>query len=245
MSLLEVQDLTKNFGGLRAVDHCSFTVEEGSITAVIGPNGAGKTTVFNLITGLHKLTSGKVLFDAKDITGLYPHQIVHRGISRTFQVSRELMEMTVLQNLVLQSPTRGILDLFKSSILKHEHEKAMDLLDFLGIAHLANEEAKNLSYGQKKLLEFAAVLMSEPRLVLLDEPAGGVNPALFDFVIERIEQLNRDGMTFLIIEHNMDVVMNLSHFVVVMAYGKVLKGDTPDQIQRDPAILDVYLGEDG
>lgn len=244
MSLLEVQDLTKDFGGLRAVDHCSFTAEEGRITALIGPNGAGKTTLFNLITGLHKPTNGKVLFDGEEITGLYPHQVVRRGISRTFQISRELMEMTVLQNMVLQSPTRGLLGLFKRSILKHEHERAMDLLDFVGIVHLVNEEAKNLSYGQKKLLDFAAVLMSEPRLVLLDEPAGGVNPVLLDFVIERIEQLNRDGMTFLIVEHNMDVVMNLSHFVVVMAYGKVLKGDTPEVIQDDPAILDAYLGVD-
>jgi len=243
MALLEIQSLSKSFGGIKAVNGCSFSVEEGTITALIGPNGAGKTTVFNLISGLLKPDSGKILFNGERIDGLQPHQITRKGISRTFQISRDLMEMTVLENLIVQSPTQRFWDLFQSGILHHEEERAMELLDFVGIAHLADEKAKNLSYGQKKLMEFAATLMTEPRLVLLDEPAGGINPALMENIVERIERLNKQGVTFLIVEHNMDVVMNLSHSVVVMAHGEVLTQDTPEIVRRDPIVLDAYLGE--
>jgi branched-chain amino acid transport system ATP-binding protein len=243
MALLEIQDLTKDFGGLRAVNHCSFNVEEGTITALIGPNGAGKTTVFNLITGLLKPNEGRALFDGKNIVGLRPHRITRRGISRTFQITRDLMEMTVLENMVVQSPTTGLRGLFAGGILQQERQRAMELLDFVGIAHLADEKAKKLSYGQKKLMEFASVLMSEPRLIMLDEPAGGVNPALLEKIVDRIRRLNGDGITFLIVEHNMDVVMNLSHSVVVMAHGEVLTQDTPEAVRRNPIVLDAYLGE--
>lgn len=243
MALLEVQDLTKSFGGIHAVDHSSFSVEQGSITALIGPNGAGKTTAFNLITGLIKPDGGKVIFDGHDITAKKPNQITRAGVSRTFQISRDLGEMTVLENLVVQSPTRGFLDLFQGSILDHEYERAMELLDFVGITHLAHEKAKKLSYGQKKLMEFAAVLMTEPRLVMLDEPAGGVNPALLEDIVARIELLNSRGLTFLIVEHNMDVVMNLCSPVVVMAYGKVIAQGKPQEIQSNPLVLEAYLGE--
>jgi neutral amino acid transport system ATP-binding protein len=243
MALLEIRDLTKDFGGLRAVNQCSFDVEEGTITGLIGPNGAGKTTVFNLITGLLDPTGGEVLFAGHDLLGLRPHQITRRGISRTFQITRDLMEMTVLENMIVQSPTRGFLDLFQGSMLQRERHHAMELLDFVGIAQLAHEKAKKLSFGQKKLMELASILMSEPRLVLLDEPAGGVNPALLDRIISRIEALNAEGITFVIVEHNMDVVMNLSHSVVVMAHGQVLVQNTPAAVQRDEAVLDAYLGE--
>ncbi len=243
MAFLEIQDLTKSFGGIQAVDHCTFSVEQGSITALIGPNGAGKTTVFNLITGLIKPDSGKVLFEGREITAKKPNQITRAGISRTFQISRDLGEMTVLENLVVQSPTRGFLDLFQGSILNHEYEKAMELLDFVGITRLAHEKAKKLSYGQKKLMEFAAVLMTEPKLVMLDEPAGGVNPALLEDIVARIELLNSRGLTFLIVEHNMDVVMNLCSPVVVMAYGKVIAQGKPQEIQANPIVLEAYLGE--
>jgi len=242
MSLLEVQTLTKDFDGLRAVDHCSFRVAAGSITALIGPNGAGKTTVFNLISGLLKPNSGRILFEGQPIAGLQPHQITRKGISRTFQISRDLMEMTLLENLVVQSPTTGFWDLFKGGILRHEEERAMDLLDFVGLTHLANEKARNLSYGQKKLMEFAAALMTNPRLILLDEPAGGVNPALLENIVERIQRLNGQGITFFIVEHNMEVVMDLCDPVIVMAYGTVLAQGAPETIQNDQQVLEAYLG---
>lgn len=243
MSILRTKGLIKDFGGLRAVDRCNFEVEQGSITALIGPNGAGKTTVFNLITGLLRPDKGSVLFNGRELTHLLPHQITRSGLSRTFQITRELGEMTVLENLVIQSPTNGLLDLFRGSLLQHEQVRAMELLEFVGIADLAAEQAKNLSFGQRKLMEFASMLMSDPKMIMLDEPAGGVNPVLLDRIIDRIQQLNQDGVTFLIVEHNMDVVMNLSDSVVVMAYGKVLTQDTPEVVQRDQTVLDAYLGE--
>jgi neutral amino acid transport system ATP-binding protein len=243
MALLEIQALSKRFGGIVAVDGCSFSVEEGSITALIGPNGAGKTTVFNIISGLIKPDEGKILFEDSPINGLQPHRITRKGVSRTFQMSRDLKEMTVVENLVIQSPTSGFKDLFMGSVLNHEREKAMELLEFVGISHLAEEKAKNLSYGQKKLMEFTATLMTDPKLVLLDEPAGGVNPALMHDILARITMLNKRGVTFLIVEHNMDVVMNLCMPVVVMAYGKVIAQGPPQEIQMNRAVLEAYLGE--
>jgi len=243
MSLLQIQDLYKSFGGIKAVNACSFEVKKGTITALIGPNGAGKTTVFNLISGLLKIDSGSIKFKGERINELQPHQITRKGISRTFQISRDLMEMTLLENLIVQSPTTGFSDLFKGSMLHDEEEHAMELLDFVGITHLAHEKSKNLSFGQKKLMEFAAALMAKPELILLDEPAGGVNPALLDEIIERILLLNNQGITFLIVEHNMDVVMNLCDPVVVMAYGEVLAEGSPDAIQNNSQVLEAYLGE--
>jgi branched-chain amino acid transport system ATP-binding protein len=245
MALLEVQALSKSFGGIHAVNGCSFSLEEGTITALIGPNGAGKTTVFNLINGLLKPDTGEILFDGENIENLQPHQVTRKGISRTFQISRDLMEMTLLENLIVQSPTKGIKNLFSSSILQSERERAMDLLDFVGITRLVNEKAMNLSYGQKKLMEFAAALMAEPKLILLDEPAGGVNPALLEKIMERIQQVNKQGVTFLIVEHNMDVVMNLCDPVIVMAYGVVIAQGPPETIQNDRDVLEAYLGEVG
>lgn len=243
MSLLETHDLVKDFGGLRAVDGATLAVEEGSITSLIGPNGAGKTTVFNLVNGLLRPTAGRVVFDGEEITGLRPHQITRRGISRTFQVTRELGDLTVLENLIVQAPARGARALFGRSILQRERERAFELLDFVGIARLASEDAKRLSYGQKKLMELAAVLMTDPRLIMLDEPAGGINPALLTEIVARIRELNGRGITFLIVEHNMDLVMQISDTVVVMAHGNVLLHGPPDVVQADDAVLDAYLGK--
>jgi branched-chain amino acid transport system ATP-binding protein len=158
-------------------------------------------------------------------------------------MTRDLMEMTVLENMVVQSPTDGLMDIFKGGILRGERDRAMDLLDFVGIAYLAKEKAKNLSFGQKKLMEFAATLMKEPQLVLLDEPAGGINPALLEEIVDRIRVLNKQGITFLIVEHNMDLVMNLCEPVIVMAYGKVLAEGPPETIQNNKEVLEAYLGE--
>jgi neutral amino acid transport system ATP-binding protein len=242
VSLLEVRDVRKSFGGVKAVDGCSFAVEAGTITALIGPNGAGKTTMFNMINGLHRADAGSILFEAESIERLQPHRITGKGISRTFQISRQLSDLSVLENLVLQAPRGGFRDLIKAGVPRHERERAMELLEFVGIADLADLPAGKLSYGQKKLMDLAAGLMANPRLFLLDEPAGGINPALLDVIVDRVQRLRADGVTFLVVEHNMDVVMNVCDPVVVMAYGKVLAAGPPAAIQANDAVLEAYLG---
>jgi branched-chain amino acid transport system ATP-binding protein len=240
--VLAVEDLSIEFGGVQAVRGCSFEVARGSITALIGPNGAGKTTVFNMITGLLEPTAGVVRFEGRELTGRRPHKITRAGIGRTFQVTRELGELTVLENVVVHAPTTGVRSLFGKSMGSAEHDRARELLDFVGLTRIAGEQAKSLSYGQKKLLELAGVLMAEPQLIMLDEPAGGVNPRLLEDITARIKELNGQGVTFLIVEHNMDLIMSLADSVVVMAHGQVLMQDTPTAVQQDDAVLDAYLG---
>jgi neutral amino acid transport system ATP-binding protein len=242
MSLLEVRQVTKRYGGLVAVNQASFGVEQGSITALIGPNGAGKTTAFDVISGIVTPDSGSVHVEGTDITGWQPHRVTEQGVGRTFQITRELGELTVLENMVVSFATGGARLLFSPRIRPSERERAMDLLAFVGIDRLAGGLAKSLSYGQRKLLEFASVLMAEPRLVMLDEPAGGVNPALLERIMDRIGELNRSGTTFLIVEHNMDVVMRLSGSVTVMAHGEVILQGTPEEVRSDHRVLDAYLG---
>ena len=240
--MLALRQVRREFGGVQAVRDCTFTVEPGKITGLIGPNGAGKTTVFNLITGLLKPSAGAIEFEGTDITGWAPHRVTRAGIGRTFQITRELGELTLLENVVVQSPAGGLRGLIGRSILDDEEARAMELLEIVGLARLAHEQARSISHGQKKLLELAGVLMARPRLVMLDEPAGGVNPRLLDDIVDRIRQLNDDGVTFLIVEHNMDVIMGLSDSVVVMAHGEVLLQDSPAAVQVDDAVLDAYLG---
>ena len=240
--LLEISGLSKRFGGVTAVEDCSFAVEPHTITALIGPNGAGKTTVFNMINGLHKPDAGTIRFEGRRIDGLQPHKVTRRGVSRTFQISRQLGDLTVLENLVVQSPRGGVLELLKTSVLAGERERGMELLDFVGIAHLADKPAAGLSYGQRKLMDIAAGMMASPRLMLLDEPAGGINPALLDMIVDRVLRLREQGVTFLIVEHNMDVVMSLCDPVVVMAYGKVLAHGSPAAVQENRQVLEAYLG---
>jgi branched-chain amino acid transport system ATP-binding protein len=195
-----------------------------------------------MINGLHRADGGAIFFKDERIDRLQPHRITRKGISRTFQISRQLSDLSVLENLVVQSRRGGFLDLLKSSILREERERGMELLSFVGIAELADKPAAGLSYGQKKLMDLAAGLMAEPELMLLDEPAGGINPALLDVIIDRVQRLRGMGVTFLIVEHNMDVVMNVCDPVVVMAYGKVLAQGSPAAIQSNAAVLEAYLG---
>jgi branched-chain amino acid transport system ATP-binding protein len=242
LALLEVRNAAKAFGGIRAVDGCSFAVQAGTITALIGPNGAGKTTMFNMINGLHRPDSGDISFEGRSIARAAPHRITRAGISRTFQISRQLSDMTVLENVVVQSPARGLAGLMRNAILGPEREKAMELLDFVGIAQLADLPAAKLSYGQKKLMDLAAGLMADPRLFLLDEPAGGINPALLEVIIDRVQKLRDQGVTVLVVEHNMDMVMRVCDPVIVMAYGRVLAEGPPATIQANDAVLEAYLG---
>jgi len=240
--MLEVRGLCKHFGGIRAVDDCSFSVEAGSITALIGPNGAGKTTAFNCISKSMTPTAGEIWLAGERIDPLPAHQVTRRGLSRTFQITRNLEDLTVLENLVVQSKVSGVRALFGPSVPRAEREKAMAILDFLGITRLAHEQARNLSYGQKKLMDFGALLMSEPKIILLDEPASGVNPRLLDEIMAHIRALNEKGLTVFIVEHNMNLVMKLSHKVVVMAHGQVIAEGTPKEVQSDPLVLSAYLG---
>jgi branched-chain amino acid transport system ATP-binding protein len=240
--LLEAREISKAYGGVRALAGATIAVEDGSITGLIGPNGAGKTTAFDVISGVLAPDSGTVHFDDTDITGWLPHRVTRKGLSRTFQITRALGDLTVLENMVVGSPTSGWRSLLGSRILEREEDRAMELLRFVGIDRLANTTADSLSYGQKKLLEFASVLMTEPRMIMLDEPAGGVNPALLERIMDHIRELNQDGITFLIVEHNMDVVMSLCSTIVVMAHGEILTRGTPEAIRDDDTVLDAYLG---
>ncbi len=249
--VLEVRDLVKNFGGLRAIDHCSLSVREGTITGLIGPNGAGKTTLFNLITGFLQPDSGRVLADGQDITSLPPHGVFRRGICRTFQIPREHGTMTVLENLMLVAPDQAGEQFWNcwlrpGLVRRQEREirdRAMEVLEFVDLARLAHEYAGRLSGGQKKLLELARTLMANPRLVLLEEPAAGVNRTLMKKLAENIEYLRRErGITFLLIEHDMDLVMELCNPVIVMSEGRRLMEGRPEEVRRDPRVLEAYLG---
>ncbi len=248
--MLELGAITKDFGGLRAVDQVSFTVARGTITGLIGPNGAGKTTVFNIIAGALAPTAGTVTLDGRRIEGLAPYRVFHAGIARTFQIPKPFAGMTVLENLMLV-PLRQAGERFwntwtrRARIRAEERanrERARDTLAFLNLVHLADEPARTLSGGQLKLLELGRALMADPQLILLDEPGAGVNPMLLNEIVERIAALNARGLTFFIIEHNMDLVAALCRFVIVMAEGRRLTEGTPAAVRKDPRVLEAYLG---
>jgi branched-chain amino acid transport system permease protein len=242
--LLEVKGLQKHFGGVKAVDACSFGVPQGSITALIGPNGSGKTTAFNLIGGTMKADAGEVWFDGERIDGLPAYRRAHRGLGRTFQITRLFREMSVLENVVapLRDFTPGQIN--RSALSGDEADKAMELLTFVGMERFRDMQAGQLSYGQQKLVELAQVLMLDPKLILLDEPAGGINPTLIERMGEMIRTLNAQGTTFLIVEHNMPFVLGLCDPVLVLARGTCICEGTPDSVQKDPHVLDAYLGDD-
>jgi ABC-type branched-subunit amino acid transport system ATPase component/ABC-type branched-subunit amino acid transport system permease subunit len=242
--LLEVRGLAKRFGGVKALDDATFSVPQGSITALIGPNGSGKTTAFNLIDGTMTASAGEVLFEGRRIDGEPPYRRAHQGLGRTFQITRLFREMTVLENVVAPLRSFSFGQLNAGAVRGDEAERAEELLTFVGMERFRDQKAAALSYGQQKLVELAQVLMLDPKLILLDEPAGGINPTLIARMGEMIRTLNRQGTTFLIVEHNMPFVLGLCDPVLVLARGTCIHEGTPDQVQKDPAVLDAYLGED-
>jgi ABC-type branched-subunit amino acid transport system ATPase component/ABC-type branched-subunit amino acid transport system permease subunit len=242
--LLEIKGLEKRFGGVQAVDGASFVVPEGSITALIGPNGSGKTTVFNLVGGTMAPDAGEVWFEGRRIDGKPPWQRAHLGLGRTFQITRLFPEMTVLENVVAPLRQFRLGQLGANAVSGREAARAEELLEFVGMRKYRDVRASALSYGQQKLLELAQILMLDPKLIMLDEPAGGINPTLIERIGEMIRELNANGKTFLIVEHNMPFVLGLCNPILVLARGQTIATGSPDEIQRDPQVLDAYLGED-
>src|SRR5690554_297120 len=249
-AILEVRDLVKDFGGIRAVNGCSFDVRKGSITGLIGPNGAGKTTAFNMVSGFIRPDRGRVRFKGEYIERARPHEIFRKGIARTFQIPRELRLMTVLENLMLvpmHQPGERLWNAWFSPKRVRDGEeavyrRALEVLEFVELSHLREELAANLSVGQKKLLELARVLMADPDLILLDEPAAGVNPTLMNKLAGFIRELRDRGKTFLLIEHNMELVADLCDWVIVMNNGETLVEGTPEEVRSHPDVLEAYLG---
>ena len=240
-ALLAADGLAKRFGGITAVDSCSFAVPAGTITALVGPNGSGKTTVFNLLTGYLRADSGSVSFAGRAIRRPDPVRLARAGLTRTFQQARVFPELTLVENLAVasQQPRRALL---QRALSRADSTRALGLLEEFGLAGQAHERAGSLSYGQRKLLEFAAVLMGEPRLVLLDEPTAGVNPVLVETMERHIRRLHERGLTFLVVEHNMNLVMRLCDPVIVLDHGTKLAEGPPETVQSDPRVLDAYLG---
>lgn len=249
--LLSAKGLSKSFGGIRAVNNAYLDVPQGSITGLIGPNGAGKTTLFNLLSNFIRPDKGEVFLDGQPIHQLPPYQIALKGCVRTFQVARVLSRLTVLENMLLASPGQTGENFLKvwfqgAKIRQQEQEnraKALDILDSIGLGEKAQDYAGALSGGQRKLLEIGRVLMTKPKLILLDEPAAGVNPTLIAQISDHIIEWNRQGITFLIIEHNMDVIMSLCHHVWVLAEGTNLADGIPSEIQKNERVLKAYLGD--
>src|ERR1700686_2387833 len=243
MSLLEAQGISKSFGGIRALDMCSVSVEKGSITGLIGPNGSGKTTLFNIMTGYERVDNGQVRFQDQTITNAAPDKVFRLGIGRTFQLTRIFPRLTVLENMHVAAQRNDLKGLLSRWSSTHEQQRALELLDFVGITQLKNLPAGNLSYGQKKLLEFAFILIAEPQVILLDEPAGGINPTMINHLSERIRTLNKQGITFLVVEHNMEFVMGLCDKVTVLHRGTTIAEGTPKEVRTNPTVLEAYLGD--
>lgn len=249
--MIIVENLSKHFGGLRAVDNASLKIETGSITGLIGPNGAGKTTLFNVIAGVHKPSSGRVLLDGQDVTGLPPHELFHKGMLRTFQIAHEFSTMTVRENLMMVPPNQSgeqIWDAWFSPKKVADEEKAIrmkadEVIEFLEISHVADELAGNLSGGQKKLLELGRTMMVDAKIVFLDEVGAGVNRTLLNTIGDAILRLNKErGYTFCMIEHDMEFITRLCNPVICMAEGAVLAQGTAEEVKSNEQVIEAYLG---
>ncbi|MBE0488655.1 MAG: ABC transporter ATP-binding protein [Halomonas sp.] len=249
--MIDVRHVHKAFGGLRVINDCSLSVEKGSITGLIGPNGAGKSTLFNIIAGALPLDSGQVLLDGEEITNRPANELFHKGLLRTFQIAHEFSQMTALENLMMVPPDQAGEGLFnawlKPGLVRAQEEevrrRALEVIDFIGLRHVRNELAGNLSGGQKKLLELGRTMMTDARVVLLDEIAAGVNRTLLGDLVENIERLNRElGYTFLVIEHDMEMIARLCDPVIVLAQGSVMVEGTIAEIQSNPEVIEAYFG---
>ncbi len=250
-AVLEARQVTRRFGGVTAVNHVSFTLGAGTVTGLIGPNGAGKTTLFDLLAGSLKPSAGEILLQGRPVSALPAHRRLRGGLGRTFQIPRPFSGMTLIENVMLarqnQTGERLLAPLLRPRRVAAEeidsYDKALALLDFVALSPLAHEPAAVLSGGQRKLLELARVLMADPAIILLDEPAAGVNPSLLDVIINRIAAINTSGVTFLLIEHNIDMIARLCGHVLVMAGGQLLCEGSPDDVARDPRVIEAYLGQ--
>lgn len=251
--LIEVQQVNKAFGGLQVINDCSIRVEKGSITGMIGPNGAGKSTLFNLIAGALTPDSGRILLDGEDITALSADQRFHKGLLRTFQIAHEFSQMSALENLMMVPPNQAGENLFnawfKPGLVRQQEaevrRRALEVIEFVGLHHVRNELAGNLSGGQKKLLELGRTMMSDAKVVLLDEIAAGVNRTLLGDLMGNIERLNHElGYTFLVIEHDMDMISRLCDPVIVLAQGSVMIEGNIEEIRNNPAVIEAYFGTD-
>jgi ABC-type branched-subunit amino acid transport system ATPase component len=239
---LETAGLTKAFGGVVALDAVTVAFRHGQVNALIGPNGSGKTTFFNCVTGMIRPDAGRTSYRGRDITGRAPHAVARAGIGRTFQLCRVFPRMSVLDNVLAAARPASLAGQLRGAGNRAETDLARGWLTRLGIEHLGGVEARNLSWGQQKLLELAGVLMSGPETILLDEPAGGVNPALLDRIGGLVRELNAEGRTFVIVEHNMELVMNISDHIVVFDRGRPIAEGPPSVIRSDERVLEAYLG---